>query len=102
MAARTVVATGALITGLAIGTPASSPAQPPVGSCPPSYVTRTLDFFDGSPPGFVEAINKNGDPFLCTKDFPAVNGKPGGRIVDNTGVVCSLPGPARECGGRTP
>ena len=102
MAARTVVATGALITGLAIGTPASSPAQPPVGSCPPSYVTRTLDFFDGSPPGFVEAINKNGDPFLCTKDFPAVNGKPGGRIVDNTGVVCSLPGPARECDGRTP
>ena len=72
------------MTALALGTPASSSADPPSGSCPPRFVTRTLDFFANDPPELVASVNKNGDNFLCTMDFPAVSGHPGGNVIDNT------------------
>ena len=64
----------------------SSSADPPVGSCPPRFTTRTLDFFANDPPELVAQVNKNGDDFLCTMDFPAVSGHPGGNVIDNTAV----------------
>jgi hypothetical protein len=87
MASRRLVATGAVVTALALGAPASSSAGPPVGSCPPRFVTRTLDFFANDPPELVLSVNKNGDNFLCTMDFPAVSGHPGGNVIDNTAQI---------------
>jgi hypothetical protein len=82
VASRKLAATGAVVTALALAAPAGSPGTPPVGSCPSPFVTRTLDFFED--PAFAAPINKNGDDILCTRDFPAVNGKPGGNVIDNT------------------
>jgi hypothetical protein len=86
VASRTLTAIGAAVTLFAFGAPAGSSATPPVGSCPSPFVTRTLDFFPPEEAEFVAAINKNGDNILCTRDFPAANGKPGGVVSDNTAV----------------
>ena len=84
MASRTFIATGAVVTALALGAPAATSAAPPVGSCPSPFVTRTLDFFANDPPELVLSVNKNGDNFLCTMDFPTASGQPGGNVIDNT------------------
>ena len=87
VASRRLAATGAVVTALALAAPAASPGTPPVGSCPSPFVTRTLDFFANDPPELVLLVNKNGDNFLCTMDFPAVSGHPGGNVIDNTAQI---------------
>jgi len=71
---------------LTAGSPAVATAAPPARSCPPTFVTRTLDFFANDPPELVASVNKNGDNLLCTRDFPTASGKPGGNVVDNNAV----------------
>ena len=63
--------------------PATASGAPPAGQCPSSYPAQ-ITRMDAEEAGVLElfdAVNKNGDGFICFKPYPK---KTGGNVIDNT------------------